>query len=147
MRVPQCQPFFHGMRKWNSNFILFFVFLRPCKTDFYFHFHFSFFIYPCHWKTDLIFVRFHHTLKNGFEFQFLFSFSPVTLKKRFEFRFSYFVFRLTLKNGIDFRFRITMKNIWHPLLFRLSHKLLGNFWQLLRGFSASIKILGNFWLF
>ena len=121
---------------------LFFVFLRSCQTEFYFHFHFSFFIYPWHWKTDLIFVRSCHSLKNGFEFQFLF-FVFASLWKRdlnFGFRISFFASLWKTELTFVFRFRITLKNIWHPLLFRLSHKLIGNFsetWdlgQLLRGF-------------
>ena len=79
------------MRKWNSKF----------------HFHFSFFVFARHWKTDMNFVfRFHITLKNAFEL-----------------RFSFFVFAsLTLKNGYEFLFSFSHhfeKRIWITFVYGL----------------------------
>ena len=85
---------FRWHKQMNSNFILFFVFLRPCKMEFHFHFYFSFFVYLWHWKTDLNFVfRFRRTLKRGFEFRFLF-----------------FVFSSLWKTDLNFVFRVSFSH-------------------------------------
>ena len=81
---------FRWHKQMNSNFILFFVFLRPCKMEFHFHFYFSFFVDLWHWKTDLNFVL-------------RFSFSP-HFEKRIWISFFVFRFRITLENGFQFRF-------------------------------------------
>ena len=92
---------FRWHKQMNSNFILFFVFLQPCKMEFHFHFYFSFFV----------------TLKNGFEFcfpffvfaalwkgdlnfGFCFSFSH-HFEKRIWISFFMFRFRITLENGYE----------------------------------------------
>ena len=100
---------FRWHKQMNSNFILFFVFLRPCKMEFHFHFYFSFFVYLWHWKTDLNFVfRFSfspHFEKGIWISVFVFRFL-ITLKNGFEFRFSCFVFASLWKTDFNFVFRI-----------------------------------------
>ena len=100
---------FRWHKQMNSNFILFFVFLRPCKMEFHFHFYFSFFVDLWHWNTDLNFVlRFSfspHFEKGIWISVFVFRFL-ITLKNGFEFRFSCFVFASLWKTDFNFVFRI-----------------------------------------
>ena len=86
MLVPQCQPFFDGMGKWNSNAIYIFSFRMTLKNRFCFSFslHFEKRI----WISVFVF-RFRITLKNGFEFRFSFL-HYLLLKNRLEFRLSFF---------------------------------------------------------
>ena len=118
---------FRWHKQMNSNFILFFVFLRPCKMKFHFHFYFSFFVDLWHWKTDLNFVfRFSfspHFEKGIWISVFVFRFL-ITLKNGFEFRFSCFVFASVWKTDFNFVFRICIA-CYHPLT--LTEKQIGVF--------------------